>query len=389
MNNRPLWILFATLFCVMCGFGIVIPALPYYTEMIHGDSRTVGFLLASYSAMNVLFAPLWGRLSDRIGRKPVLLLGVIGLAVSFVLFGLSQEVWQLFASRLFGGAFGAAALPTAMAYAGDMSTNENRARAMGIMGAGIGLGMVVGPAIGGFVGQYGLQIPYFVSAAITSLTAVFIVVALPPSHPVGSERHGMWAALAMTGKALWPFYLLTFIQMLAFAGMEATFVLYGKDVFGLTIRDIGMMFMAMGFVSAGFQGGGVARLMKRYGDTAITRAGCIVLGGGFVLTPMAQTSLQLLGAFCFFGIGNALIRTSLSTGVSRGAAAGQGTAMGLMQSFDSLARVIGPAVAGVLYFASPVRPYHAGAVIMGLAALLSWLTLRQQPTDSSQVPTHA
>lgn len=389
MDKRPLWILFATLFCVMCGFGIVIPALPYFTEMLHGDSRTVGFLLASYSAMNVLCAPFWGRFSDRIGRKPVLLLGVIGLAASFLLFGLSHEDWQLFASRLLGGAFGAAALPTAMAYAGDMSTPEDRAKAMGMMGAGIGLGMVVGPAIGGFAGQFGLQVPFFVSAALSILTAFFILFALPQSKPDETERYGMLAALAMTGKALWPFYLLTFIQMLAFAGMEATFVLYGKDRFGLAIRDIGMMFMAMGLVSAGFQGGGVARLMKRYGETTVTRAGCIVLGLGFLLTPMAPTSLQLLGAFCFFGIGNALIRTSLSTGVSRGAAAGQGTAMGLMQSFDSLARVFGPAIGGMLYYVSPVRPYHAGAGIMALAALISWIALGHQPSGSDHAASHA
>ncbi len=376
MEKRPLLILFATLFCVMTGFGIIIPALPYLTtDVMHGDARTVGLLLASYSVMNVICAPFWGRLSDRIGRKPVLLTGILGLAVSFVVFGLAQDVVTLFASRLIGGAFGAAALPTAMAYAGDITTKEARAKALGLLGAGLGLGMVVGPAIGGVAGHWGLSVPFFAAAVLSLLTAGFVAVALPKGAPVLDDRAGVMQALKLTGKALWPFYLLTFIQMLAFTSMEATFVLYAKDQFRLTVMQIGLMFMAMGLVSAGFQGGGVARLINRFGEAAVTRAGTVVLGLGFLLTPVARNPYELLGVFCFFGIGSALLRTSLSTGVSRGAAAGQGMAMGLMQSCDSLARVFGPALGGMLYYVSPKLPYEAGVGVMVVATVLAFVTL--------------
>jgi multidrug resistance protein len=387
MDKRPLFILFLTLFCVMTGFGIIIPTLPYFTLLLHGDARTVGFLLASYSAMNVVCAPFWGRFSDRIGRKPVLLTGIVGLGISFVLFGLGHEAWQLFAARLLGGAFGAAALPTAMAYAGDITTPESRGKAIGMLGAGLGLGMVVGPAIGGAFSSYGLQVPFFVAAVVSLLTAGFVAIALPRGQAVAGERLGMLAAFSLTGRTLWPFYLLTFIQMLAFTNMEATFVLFGKDRFGLTPMTIGLMFMAMGFVSAGFQGGGVARLMARFGETAVTRAGCVVLAFGFALTPVASNPWQLLGVFCFFGIGSALLRTSLSTGVSKGAAAGQGTAMGLMQSCDSLARVFGPAVGGMLYYMAPRLPYEAGTGIMAIAFLLALVALGR--TQPQAAPAHA
>lgn len=381
MEKRTLLILFATLFCVMTGFGIIIPALPYLTvDVMHHDSRTVGLLLASYSAMNVLCAPFWGRLSDRVGRKPILLVGLAGLAVSFVIFGMAQTTWVLFASRIVGGAFGAAALPTAMAYAGDITTDESRAKALGMLGAGLGLGMVVGPAIGGIAGglaRNNPSLPFFVAAGLTVLTAVFVALALPARQPSGAERLGLIAALKTTGQTLWPFYLLSFIQMLAFTNMEATFVLYAKDHFHLTMTQVGLMFMAMGLVSAGFQGGGVGKLITRFGEAAVTRSGCVVLGIGFLLTPLAQNSPQLLGAFCFFGVGSALLRTSLSTGVSRGASAGQGTAMGIMQSSESLARVFGPAIGGVFYYMAPSLPYQSGAAVMAIALVLALLTLKR------------
>lgn len=378
MEKRTILILFATLFCVMTGFGIIIPALPYLSvDVFKLDARGVGLLLASYSAMNVLCAPFWGRLSDRIGRKPVLLLGLAGLALSFVIFGLAQATWVLFASRIVGGAFGAAALPTAMAYAGDVTSDESRAKALGMLGAGLGLGMVVGPALGGLAGGLGgghhPDLPFFVAAGLTALTAVFVALALPARRPAETERLGLLAALKATGQTLWPLYLLSFIQMLAFTAMEATFVLYAKDVFSLTMTQVGLMFMAMGLISAGFQGGGVGKLITRFGEGAITRAGCVVLGLGFVLTPLAQSPTQLLGAFCFFGVGSALLRTSLSTGVSRGASAGQGTAMGIMQSSESLARVFGPALGGVLYYMARPLPYVAGAIVMAVALALAFM----------------
>jgi DHA1 family multidrug resistance protein-like MFS transporter len=375
LSKRPMAILFATLFLVMTGFGIVIPALPYHTLELQGNARTVGFLLASYSAMNVVCAPLWGRLSDRIGRKPVLLVGIIGLSVSFLWFGLASSLWQLFAARILGGALGAAALPTAMAYAGDISRPEERAKALGILGAGLGLGMVVGPALGGLAGSWGHQVPFLIAAALALTTALFVALVLPKGTPEVSQYLPFAEALQRTGKALWPFYALTFLQMLAFTNLEATFVLYAKDRFGLGILHVGLMFMVMGLVSAGFQGGGVGKLITRFGPASVSRSGALVLGLSFGLIPLANHPLALLAAFCVTGMGAALLRTSLATGVSRGATAGQGTAMGLIQSFDSLARVFGPMLGGLLYSLSPESPYLLGLGLMGAAAALAWAAL--------------
>lgn len=380
-SKRLLAILFLSLFLVMTGFGIIIPALPFQTLELQGDARTVGFLLASYSVMNVLCAPLWGRLSDRLGRKPVLLLGILGLAVSFLWFGLAQSLPQLFAARLFGGALGAAALPTAMAYAGDITTPEARAKALGILGAGLGFGMVVGPALGGVAGHWGHHVPFLVSAGLAFATALIVALVLPHRPPETPQALSFLEGLRETGGRLWPFYVLTFLQMLAFTNLEATFVLYAKDRFGLSMLEIGLMFMAMGLVSAGFQGGGVGKLIERFGATALTRAGIAVLAASFACIPLAVHPSWLLAAFCLTGLGAAMLRTSLATGVSRGATAGQGTAMGMMQSFDSLARIFGPMAGGLLYVLHPALPYLLGLILMAGAAMLA---LRGLPAERSE-----
>lgn len=379
--RRLLAILFTTLFLVMTGFGIVIPALPYLTLELQGDARTVGFLLASYSLMNVLCAPIWGRLSDRFGRKPVLLIGILGLALSFLWFGLADALWQLFAARILGGALGAAALPTAMAYAGDVTTPEARAKALGILGAGLGLGMVVGPALGGLAGHWGPEVPFLAASALALLTAVIVAVILPSRPPEVPQYTPLRSVLRETGRRLWPFYSLTFLQMLAFTNLEATYVLYAKDRFGADILQVGLMFMAMGLLSAAVQAGAVGKLIGRFGATAVSRAGMLLLGISLGLIPLAPHPVWLLAVFCLCGIGAALVRTALATGVSRGATSGQGAAMGMMQGFDSLARVFGPAAGGLLYSLHPSWPYLLGMLLMGAAMALSWLVL---PSERGQ-----
>ena len=377
MDKRTLGILFFGLFLVMMGFGIIIPALPYYTLEMHGDARTVGFLMASYSMMNVLFAPLWGRLSDRVGRKPIFLIGIAGLGLSFVLFGLATSMEGLFGARILGGMLGAAALPTAFAIVGDRSPADQRAKSIGMLGAALGLGMVVGPAIGGIAGHFSHQMPFFVAGATSLLTCGFIATMLPGGLPPAVAHKPTWMqALKETGSALWPFYLLTFVQTFAFTNLEATFVLYAKDRFGLSIGQVGAVFATMALVSAAVQGGMVGKLVQKHGEANVVKAGAAILGTGLFSVILAANWWALTMAMCWTGIGSALLRSALATGVSKGAQAGQGTAMGMMQSFESMARVVGPAVGGMLYYSHHDRPYVVGALVMGLAFLFALTSLR-------------
>ena len=379
-TRQPLPVLFATLFVAMTGFGIIIPTLPFLATSYHLDAQGLGFLLASYSAMNVIFAPIWGRVSDRIGRRSVMGIGACGLGLSFAGYALSSESWMLFASRILGGILGAALLPTAKAYAIDISDDHTRSRHLGVLGAGLGLGMVVGPALGGLASRWNATAPFWLAAAMSGLTALLVLLILPETQVKALERMTGPGIFRKAGYQLASLATLSFTQMLAFTAMEATFVLYGHDHFGLDAMNVGLLFLGMGLVSAGFQGRGVARLIDRLGEMGAARLGCMALGVGFIGIPLAPHVLALFLAFCMFGIGAALLRTSIASQAARRATAGNGLAMGIIDASDSLARALGPVMGGVLYTVHAKLPYHAGSAIVAIALVLTWLV------DSSPAP---
>src|SRR4051812_42520641 len=187
------------MFLVMAGFGIIIPVLPFYAEDIGASPTQLGFLMAIYSLTQLLFAPMWGRVSDRIGRKPVIMIGILGLAISFFLTGISTELWMLFVARILGGILSSANMPTAMAYVADITTPENRSKGMGIIGAATGLGFVFGPAIGGIFSKISLNMPFYLASGSSFITLVLVFILLKESKQNGSEtvqkRPAFWKAL--------------------------------------------------------------------------------------------------------------------------------------------------------------------------------------------------
>ena len=173
-TKRALPILFAVMFLVMVGFGIIIPVLPFYAEDIGANPTQLGFLMGVYSLMQLLFAPMWGRISDRVGRKPVIMIGILGLSLSFLLMGVSSSLWMLFVARIIGGILSSANMPTVMAYVADITSPEDRGKGMGVVGAATGLGFVFGPAIGGVFSKINLTMPFYI-AGVTSLITFFLV----------------------------------------------------------------------------------------------------------------------------------------------------------------------------------------------------------------------
>lgn len=401
MKKSPLFVLFFTLLLVAIGFGIVIPVLPYYTEQIAGTANDphsvgliVGLLMASYSAMGFIFAPIWGRISDRVGRKRILLVGIGGYALHFVIFGLATSIWLLFVARIAGGVLAAAAIPTAMAYVGDVTTPEKRSRGMGMMGAAMGLGVVIGPGIGGLTA--GLKLPglstpyatpYFLAAGLAIVTMLFAMRVLPESKPTEvPERKGFMEAMGTEGRKLWPVFLLTFMQMFAFTGFEATFILFAQQRFQMTVTQVGGLFALMGLLGALVQGGGAGRMINRMGEAAVIRMGIFIYASGFLLLAWAPSALVCGAVMCYTGLGSAFLRPAFSTWVSKVSTTGQGTALGLLSSTDSLARVFGPAIGGALFVASPLLPYQVGGGLMVVALLFSMVALprlRQDPTTAA------
>jgi DHA1 family multidrug resistance protein-like MFS transporter len=370
MRRRPLLLLWMVMFLVMSGFGIIIPVLPFLAEEVGATPLELGLLMAVYSLMQLLFSPAWGQLSDRYGRKPVLLIGITGLSLSFFLFSVAETLIMLFVARFLGGALSAAAMPTVMAYAADVTPPDERGKAMGAIGAATGLGFICGPAIGGMFSQTSLHLPFAIAGALSAATALFVWLALPePSRlSTTAKSEGQRSLREMIQSPLLYLYLLQWTATLALAGLEATFAYFADRRAGLDSVQLGYIFMIMGIASALVQGGLLGRLIKRFGEGRVLQGGLAVSALGFAAILLVQDFWTAALFLSIFGIGNGVIRPCVSSLITKQAAGRQGSAAGLLSSFDSLGRIIGPIVGGGLFSYMAGLPYLLGIVLCVVGA---------------------
>ena len=387
-------ILFFTLVIVMLGFGMIIPILPFYIDDLGASGSDLGLLMATFALAQFIFAPIWGQLSDRHGRKVILMVGIAGNALSLLFFGLSTELWMLFVSRALAGILSSATLPTAMAYIGDSTTEEERGGGMGMMGAAMGAGMVLGPGLGGLLATQTLALPFFVGAALSALAFVFVFLALPESLPEeartadggglrGPQLAEMWRAL------LGPIgFLLIFAFLVSFGltNFEAVFGLYALERYDYGPRQVGTILTAIGLASAVVQGALTGPLTRRWGEAALIRVSLLGSAVGLVLMLQAESFLAVLLTVSFFITSNALLRPAISSLISRRTTSGQGVAMGLNNSFMSLGRIAGPTWAGFVFDVNLSYPYFTGALVMLVGFLLSlfWLKGEAEQTVTPQ-----
>nr|WP_304215431.1 MFS transporter [Fredinandcohnia onubensis] len=372
-TKKALPILFAVMFLVYVGFGIIIPVIPFYAEDLGASPTELGLLMAVYSLMQFLFAPMWGRISDRIGRKPVIMIGIFGLAVSFFLMALSTELWMLFAARIIGGFLSAANMPTVMAYAADITSEEDRGKGMGVIGASIGLGFIFGPALGGIFSKTDLQMPFYIAGTLSLLTFFLVMIVLKESlskeqrHPKDRKRPGLLKALNGPESVL--FFLSLFIT-LSLSGLEATFAYFAAEKAGLGTTELGYIFMIMGLAGAIVQGGLVGRLTKRFGEGFVIQIGIFVSAFGFFLILFTKDFVTAAIYLTIFGVGNGIIRPAVSALLTKRSKTGHGSVTGLLSSFDSLGRILGPILGGLLYTISMGLPYISGIFLSAVAFIL-------------------
>jgi MFS family permease len=380
-GSVALGIVFLTVFLDLVGFGIVLPLLPFYATELGASPFEVGLIIASYSAMQFLFAPIWGSLSDRYGRRPLLLVGLFGSAASYLVFGLARSLEVLLLSRVIAGIMGAN-IPVAQAYIADSTTIERRARGMGLIGAAFGLGFIFGPAIGGGLSPWGFGVPGFVAAGLSLTAATAAWRWLPESlAPENRVRDGVRILSAVTGRARAVSKVLTrrrlrdpiagfFLGTMGFAGFTTIFPLFLENPLGLTAVHAGGMFALVGVVSAGVQGGLIGPMVERYGERANAVFGGTVLSAGVIAMGLGQSILATILSLLAVGVGWGLLAPSLQSLVSRRAMANeQGEVLGVNQSASALARVIGPVAAGWAYGAlGPGRGFVAGGLLIAAAA---------------------
>lgn len=377
MQRRILGILFAVLFIVMMGFSILFPVEPYYARTFGGTAATMGWLMGSYSLAQFIFSPIWGRLSDRVGRKPIMMLGLAGYAISMTLMGLATSLTGLFVARTLAGVLSSATLPTAMAVIADSTTESERAKGMGILGAAFGLGVIFGPFIGGTLGAVQINLPFFVSAGLAAFTFLLVLSILPESHKVGKASGGdrpagsRWSAYNRETVGL---YLMAFVVTFSLAGLETSFPFLASDRLGLNERSVGYVYAVMGLVAAVVQGGLVGVLKKAIGEERMIPAGLFVSALGMAGIAIAPSPVMATIAISLFGAGHGLIRPANASLISQRAKVGHGLAIGLLDSMDSLGRILGPVVGGALYAMRGSLPFVSGSV-MYVAALVAFLLL--------------
>ncbi len=378
----PLVIIFLTVFIDLLGFGIIIPLLPFYAESFGANAFTVGMLGTSFSLMQFVFSPLWGRLSDRVGRKPIILLGLVGSCLSYLTLALATSLSILFLGRIVGGIAGAN-IPTAQAYIADITTPENRAKGMGMVGAAFGLGFIFGPALGGLLSRLGPSAPMWAASALCLGNAVAAWFLLPESRTPASRPQAVGRIEALRRAVLKPALLLLlslyFIVTTAFSGFEATFALFSERRFGYTAATMGFLFAFIGLVLAVVQGVLVGSVVKRVGEARLVPAAIFIIALGIGLVPFAWSVPVLLVALGLLAVGMGFNGPSLSSMVSRlSDADDQGGVLGLASSLASLGRVVGPAWGGYLFDEfGMTAPYFSAAAIMMAAFAVSFYGLRR------------
>ncbi len=376
----PLVIIFVTVFIDLLGFGIIIPLLPFYAESFGASAFAIGLLGTSFSLMQFLFSPIWGRWSDRVGRKPIILVGLMGSCVSYLALALSTSLALVFFARILGGIAGAN-IPTAQAYIADVTTPENRARGMGMVGAAFGLGFIFGPAIGGLLSRISPETPMWFASALCLANFVAAWFLLPESRSANASTRGLGRMEAFRHALARPTLLLLlalyFIVTMAFSGFEATFALFSEAKFGYTTSTIGFVFAFIGVVLAVVQGVLVGKVVKIIPERRLIPLAILAIAIGIGLIPFVWSVPTLLGALGVLAVGMGFNNPSLSSMVSRLADPDdQGGILGLASSLSSLGRVVGPAWGGYLYDAYGMRtPYLSAAILMLIAFGMSYVGL--------------
>lgn len=388
-KRGSLSVIFLTVLIDLIGFGIFIPLLPFYAKMFGGDTFLAGVLVGTYSVVQLFFLPLLGRLSDRYGRRPILLLGLGGSSVAYALFAFgthAESLALMFASRALAGLFGAT-ISTAQAYVADVTTPETRAKGMGLIGAAFGLGFTIGPPIGGRLDEaFGAWAPGAFAATLSAAAFLLGFLRLQESHRPGQggARTFSFAAAAesLRERRRGVLLLLFLLQVWAFANLEAMFSLLGKERLQYDKSDMGDVFLFVGLVTAIVQGGLIHRLTKRMGVRTVFAVATVGLAIGFLTVGFATSKTPFFISCAVIGVSYGLASPTLNALISRNTPGDkQGATFGVAQSAAGLGRALGHVGAGAMFAVAPFVPFTAAGTAMLIVAGLFVVYRTRFPRD--------
>lgn len=381
-------ILSFTLLVVMLGYGMIQPIIPFLITKLGASGRDMGILASVYAAMQLVCAPMWGAFSDRIGRKPVLLIGVLGYAIAMFIFGLATQFWMLFVARTFSGVLSSAVMPTSMAYLSDSLPEKDRSGAIGKLGAAMGVGVVFGPLIAGFLSSSSLSLPFFVGSGLAALALLLVYIFLPESHlvqPIDSAiatgNFFRWKAIKkIMLSPVGVLMLLIFMIAFAMTNFQGIIGLYVVEKFNFNTRQVGAVWTVLGVVIIVGQGVLSGPLGKRFGEVAVICSALLFGSAGFVALLLAQGFITILAATAFFLLAISLISPALTAYIANFGGDNQGAMMGINTAFASLGRVAGPLWAGFSFDMNISYPFISGAaaLFVSFAISLAFLPTRRR-----------
>jgi DHA1 family tetracycline resistance protein-like MFS transporter len=389
MNNTRLFSIILVVFRDLLGFSLILPLLPYYAKTFNANQTTTGILIASYAVMQLIGAPILGRLSDRFGRRPILLLSVFGTFLGFLLLGFANALWMLFVSRIVDGLTGGN-ISVAQAYISDVTDTKDRSKGLGMIGAAFGLGFIIGPVTGGLLSQWGYAVPAFVAAALSFINLILIYSWLPESLTEEKRSQMTEKRPAVTLNALLvafqrPFtgsILITrFFFGLAFAIFQTIFSLYALAKFNLSARDTGFVLTYVGVLSVIVQGFLVGRLTSRYREDILITASVVLMGISLLGWALAPSVLWLYIIMTPTALSGGLLNTLLSSTLTKAVAPQEiGGILGLSAAVESSTRILAPILGGILLQQIGTwAPGIFGAIVMVGVSIFVFITIYDHP----------
>ncbi|WP_419961473.1 MFS transporter [Psychrobacillus sp. BM2] len=375
-NNSALYILMFNMFIAMSGIGLVIPVMPQYLETFGVAGQALGFIIASFAFGQFLFSPLAGDLSDTLGRKKLIIVGLIIFSASQLWFGLATHEWMLYTARFVSGIGGAFLIPATMAFVADITTLEERGKGMGFLGASMSLGFMIGPAIGGFLAKVSLTFPFYMASVAAVIAAVISVIILPDIKnaiseipPEPKKRENILTQMKNSVKT--PYFMMLiiiFVFTFGIANFQTTFSLYVDHKYNYTPQDIAVVLTVGGFIGVIVQTLVVEKLFKRFGELNVILVNLVVAAIAFLLFFVVDGFALVLIVASIFSTATTLIRPAVNTVISKLAGNEQGFAAGMNNAYMSLGSMIGPALAGMFFDINISYPFIVGSIIL----LASW-----------------
>ena len=387
-NKSALYILMFNMFIAMSGIGLVIPVMPQYLETFGVAGQALGFIIASFAFGQFLFSPLAGDLSDSLGRKKLIMVGLIIFSASQLWFGLATHEWMLYTARFVSGIGGAFLIPATMAFVADITTLEERGKGMGFLGASMSLGFMVGPAIGGFLAKVSLTFPFYMASIAAVIAAVISLIILPDIKNAVSEippepkkRENILTQMKNSVKT--PYFMMLiiiFVFTFGIANFQTTFSLYVDHKYNYTPQDIAVVLTVGGFIGVIVQTLVVEKLFKRYGELNVILVNLVVAALAFLLFFVVDGFALVLLVASIFSTATTLIRPAVNTVISKLAGNEQGFAAGMNNAYMSLGSMVGPALAGMFFDININYPFIVGSIILigSWAITLVWIK-RKKP----------